>query len=461
MLKSSRKSTVLFLISLILISSLAAGCSALRGSDSPIGSLFTHIEATPTAEISDPETENIETDISETESVTSETEGEAEIKPEETEEPVPETVTIRLWIPPQFDTEQNTQGGAALSEAIASYTEAHPNVNISLRVKATAGESSMLNTLTAANHIAKDVLPSMVLLSRSDMETAVQRGLAKQIATAVLSDSSSWYGYARQSAVIDSTIYGIPVIGDSLVLTYRKAKTGTELTDWQDILTRGLPIGFAPSSSSSLFGTFLYLSMGGKLTNDQGQAFIDKQKLTDTLNFFLSGGQNGAFPPSLAQLVDQAQVWQRFSEGTMSIIVSQFSSFKHYQTPEIDAHALPLSGQNTDYPLVNTWNLILIEEDPVLQQEAINFAEFLADINENDIFSAKAGYLPVRISDHNAWKDDPQAEIAAAISENAQLLPSSQILHKIVPIINNAVSQVIKNQATPDAAAQEAVNSLN
>ncbi len=383
------------------------------------------------------------------------------IAPTETIEPTQETYTIQLWIPPQFDTEQDTPGGQALAKAIFEYTETHPNISISLRVKAASGDSSAINTITAANHVAKDTLPSLVLLSRSDMETAVQRGLAKQFNTNIFSESASWNGFARQSSVIDNTIYSIPILGDCLVLTYRPAKTGSELTAWQDILTRGLPIGFAPSQSTSLFGTFIYLMQGSKLTNDLGQAYLDQQKLTDTLNFFLTGGQNGAFPPSLAQIVDQNQIWQRFNDGTMSIIISQFSSFRHYKDTSMAVRALPLTEGVSEYPLVSTWNLVLLEEDGPLQEEAVKFAEFLADPAVNDAFSVTSGYLPVRKNEHEIWQTDEQFDLITSLGENGTIIPNNQITNKLIPVINNAVTQVIKNQLTPAAAAQEAIAAVN
>ena len=379
----------------------------------------------------------------------------------ETSEPTPEAYTIRLWVPPQFDMEQNTRAGNALTAAISEYTEQHPNINISVRIKASSGESSMLSTITAANHIAHDVLPSLALISRSDMEVAVQRGLIQPIITSAFTDSNSWYSFARQSAVIDGNIYGIPVLGDGLVLTYRTAKIGADFSDWNDILTRGLPIGFAPSSSSSQFGTFIYLSKGGKLTNDQGQPFLDQLLLTDTLGFFLSGGKNGAFPPSLAQLTDESQVCQRFNDGTFSIIVSQFSSFNHYQNDQISVYALPLQNEETGYPLINSWNLVMLEDNPKLQKEALNFAEYLSDTVVNDEFSQAAGYLPVRNAEHKEWQDDPKYEMIISMSEKGTLVPVNQISNKIIPVINNAVSQVIRNQLVPETAAQDAITALN
>ncbi len=458
MSKRSGTVPVKFILALILSAVILAACTQNGENGSPISDFIDSFRS-PAEETAVPEdadqTLPAVTDTPETDETP-----EAE-PPTETPEPTQETYTIRLWVPPQFDPEQDIPGGKALASAISAYTELHPNISVTVRIKATSGDSSMINTLTAAKHVAKDTLPSLVLLSRSNMETAVQRGLAQPIPTSIFSDSNSWYGYARQSAVIDNTIYGIPVAGDCLVLAYRPAKTGSELTDWKDILTRGLPIGFAPSSAASLFGTFIYLNQGSKLTNEQGQSYLDQQKLTDALSFFLSGGQNGAFPPSLAQLVDQSQLWQRFNDGTMSIIVSQFSSFRHYQNSDITVRDLPLNEGFTDYPLVSSWNLVMTENNTVIQEEAAKFAEFLADLLINDGFSQEAGYLPVRKTDHPAWEDDPQLKLITNVCENGTLIPNNQIANKIVPVINNAVTQVIKNQMSPELAAQDAITAMN
>ncbi len=459
MIKKIEKTSLLSFMIILSIILFASSCSFLNRQDPDENTSITTIsneeaqEATQ-APASDM-TENIPEETLSAEIVQSE----AEIV-SETAEPTSENYTIRLWVPAQFDMEQNTKSGNALSAVISEYTEAHPNVNISVRLKAASGESSMLSTITAANHIAQDVLPSLALLSRSDMEIAVQRGLIQPIITSAFSDSNSWYSFARQSAVIDGNIYGIPVLGDGLVLTYRTARIGAELTDWNDILTRGLPIGFAPSSSSSQFGTFIYLSRGGKLTNDQGQPYLDQLLLTETLDFFLSGGKNGAFPPSLTQLTDQAQVWQRFNDGTFSIIVSSFSSFSHYQNDQISVYSLPLQNEEAGYPLINSWNLVMLENNPILQKEALNFAEYLSDPAGNDTFSKAAGYLPVRNTEHKDWENDKQYDMILNMSEKGTLVPVNQISNKIMPVINTAVSQVIKNQLVPETAAQDAISAL-
>lgn len=438
-----------------------SGCTGINDGESPVNSILNSLglgKNQQPAE-SNPDNSSEPGTISITPAPITGTEAPLDASLTETPIPTPTTYNISLWVPPAFDINQDTKAGKALAGIIKDYIEEHPNVNVNVRVKAVSGDSSMVNTLTTANHIAQDVLPSLALLSRNDMETAVQRGLAQPITTDIFTDSNTWYSYARQSAVIDSTIYGIPVLGDGQALVYRPSKTGTDLGDWQDILSRGLPIGFAPSSS--MFPLFVYISMGGKLVNEQGQPYLDQQKLYDTLNFFNSGGQNGAFPPSLTQLVDQNQVWQRFNDGTISIIIPQFSTFRHYQASDMTVHKLPLSDGMMDYPLINTWNLVLVEDNLTLQPEIIRFAEYFCDIKVNDLFSAEAGFLPVRNSEHEAWIGDPQYDISQSMSEYGLLIPNNQITSKIVPIINNAVTQVIKNQMIPEDAAKEAMTSFN
>ena len=47
------------------------------------------------------------------------------------------------------------------------------------------------------------------------------------------------------------------------------------------------------------------------------------------------------------------------------------------------------------------------------------------------------------------------------MSASASLLPGSNILSKLVPILNSAISKVILTAASPEAAAREAIEALN
>ncbi len=384
--------------------------------------------------------------------------GNGQTTPESTITPGIQNITI--WIPPQFDPSQKNEAAQSLNKLFTDFMTNNPNIKITLRIKSTSGDGSALNTMTAAKNAAPDVIPTLVMLNKEDLEAAVQKGLVYPITTTLFSEAESWYSYASQASVINNTVYGIPVAGDALVLAYRPSKTGAAMTDWPDILSRGLRIAFVPSSSDALFPTFIYKSMGGKISNDQGQPWLDQTVLTDTLNFFLEGAQSGVFPPSLSQIPDQTQSWQLFTEGTVYMIVSRFSSYKHYLTTDMAAIAMPGFDKTPDYPMTDVWSLAVSSSNPQVQEIAVKIAEMMAEPVFNDIWTHEAGYLPVRVSDHKTWENDPNLEIVNEICPRASLIPNETILDAITPVLNEAVTNVIKSSAAPDAAAEAAISKI-
>ncbi len=453
-----------FLLSILLAACLFSGCTLINEKLDQLNEKIEDMSATATLSAdADSEEEKPTPTTGPTLRVTqnnSADEDEDEDDTEPTASTESATINLSIWIPPQFDPAQGTDEAKIFSEMIEEFLTENPDVRLSMRVKSTSGDSSALNTLSTAKNAAPDVIPSLVILDRNDLLSAFQKGLLYPIRTNIFADANSWYGYSKQASAIDSLVYGIPIAGDALVMVFRPSKTGAEMTTWDEILSRGLPIAFSPSSSDALFPTFIYAAMGGKLVNDQGQAWLDQSILTQTLHFFLSGGQNGAFPPSLSQVIDNSQNWQMFLEGTVSIIVSKFSTYRHNQGTDIDAIALPRFPENNSYPLMTTWNVALTTNDPATQEYAIKFAEKLADPIFNDRWTSAAGYFPVRQSDHAAWQTDEQYQTILAINPNATLIPNAQILNKITPILNAAVSKVINTVATPEQAAQEAIAEL-
>ncbi len=374
-----------------------------------------------------------------------------------------ENRTLTLWVPPQFDPSSNDEAGKILTEMLKIFMEENPNTLINIRVKSLTGEGSAINTLSAAVNAAPEVVPSLIIMNRNDLVSAVQKGLIYPISTGLFTDPASWYPFAKESSTVNNLIYGIPIAGDPLVLGYRPSKTGSEINTWDEILSRGLPIAFEPSNPYDLFGTFIYLAKGGKITNDMGQPWLDQAKLIDTLNFFLSGGQKGAFPPSLAQGTSGSNAnenWQLFLEGSLHIIVTKLTTFRHSQNADIDAIPLPLFNGSTSYPLVNTWNVVLSNSNPEIQNLAVKLAEKFADPRFNDQWTQSAGYLPVRAIGQTLWQNDSFYEKMVTICENGELIQTDQILNKITPVINEAVSSVIKTGVTPEDAAEKAIDAI-
>lgn len=367
---------------------------------------------------------------------------------------------IRIWLPPQFDPALPDPAGKTLKALLTEFTAENPEFTVDVRVKDTVGDASGINMLSLAASAAPNAIPQLIILDRNDMITAVQKGLIFPIETDLFADSDSWYSYARESAAVDNVLYGIPIAGDPTVLTYRPARTGPEMNNWEEILTRGLPIAFEPTKADDLFGTFIYLAQNGKTKDESGAPTLDQEILTGTLNFFLNGGQKGAFPPALAQENAQSQIWQQFIDGTFHIIVNKFSQYRNNSRADITAIPLPRTEENSPYPLVNTWNVVLTTKNPETMEAAIKLAESMAQPEFNDRWTQLAGYMPVRSVEHTAWETDPSYDHVKLMSRYGALIPSSTTLNKLVPILNSAVSKVILTTTSPETAAKEALDLL-
>src|SRR5665648_267862 len=133
-------------------------------------------------------------------------------------------IELELWVPPQFDPMADTPSGIMLRERIAQFEAENQDVFITVRIKASAGTSGLLDALTITSNAALDAMPSLIALSRSDLETAVSRKLVFPIDPySSIIDGEDWYKYARNLTLIDGASYGLPFVGDALMLLYRPA----------------------------------------------------------------------------------------------------------------------------------------------------------------------------------------------------------------------------------------------
>lgn len=368
---------------------------------------------------------------------------------------------ILIWLPPQFDPANQGAAGVALGELFTQFTEEHPETTLAYRIKDTSGEASGLNMLSSAASAAPGTLPAIMVLDRNDMVTAMQKGLIYPIGTDLFADDTdSWFGFARESAVVENALYGIPIAGDPLVLAYRPALTGPDMNNWEEILTRGLPIGFEPNSSIDLFGMFIYLSQGGRTKDEQGKPLLDQEILTQTLNFFLNGGQKGAFPPAIAKDSATGQSWKQFTDGTYHIAITKFSQYRHSQRADFTAMPIPRNDENSPYPLINTWNVVITTKNEELAAFGAELAEMISSPEFNDRWTHLNGYLPVRTVNLTEWEKDAKYAEIRIMSDRGTLLPGSSVLTKLIPIVNGAVSKVILTTTSPEAAASEALEAL-
>ena len=366
---------------------------------------------------------------------------------------------LRLWLPPQFDPAANTPSGTLLQARLDEFVALHPGLTLEVRIKAATGSASLLGSLVASGSAAPGALPDLVALSRSDMESAVLKGLLHPFnGLTTIMDDPDWYDFAAGLARVQEAIYGLPFAGDALILVDRPAAPGFQKLDWVSIQEKGRTVAFPAADPQAVLGLCLYLSMGGRVVDDQNQATLDMQKLIEVLKFFQQGREKGMFPYTIAQYKTDLQSWQAYRDHHSNMVITWASQY--LSDNPADSIASPLPGlDGTNFTLGDGWVWSLAGSTSSQQALAVELAEYLVESEFLGAWTASAGYLPLRPKALETWQGNRRAVLNDVLL-SARLIPSEDIILALGPLLQEAVSLVIREQRTPEAAAQAAIEAL-
>jgi len=418
--------------------------------------------------------------------------------PTSTSTPTAGPPVLQIWLPPEFDPALDTPASSLLAARLDEYLERRPGVQLQVRVKAVEGPGGLLDALTTASAAAPLALPDLVALPRSELEVAALKGLLHpfdNLSQAI--DSPDWYEYARQLARLQNSTFGLPFAGDALLLAYRPEQILTVPASLNDLHDLQSPLAFPAAGQEALFTLTQYLSAGGSVLDEQGRPNLDQEPLERVLAHYGQGATEQVFPAWLAQLAADGQAWDAFLEGRSHMVVTWTSRFLQSQPEDAQAARLPtLSGEA--FTLADGWVWAMAGANAEHQSLAVELAEFLTDSRFLAQWTAAAGYLPPRPSALEPSPDAAPAEtptprpsptvgatptpgegegaaegelaeqppapdlptILDSIALSARLVPSSDVLISLGPPLQEAVLGVLRQEISPAAAAQSAVNRL-
>jgi ABC-type glycerol-3-phosphate transport system substrate-binding protein len=364
--------------------------------------------------------------------------------PTETAPAEPEISSLRIWLPAQFNPMEESPAAELLSERLAEFEAQHPDLKIEIRIKKTEPEGDILNALSVTGAAAPGALPDLILLSRPEMEAAAVVGLLHPMdGLSTLLDDPNWYGYAQQLGHVQNTGYGLPFIGDALVLVYYP-ELG-QLVTWEDVLESEGHIVFPAGDPQALVGLSLYGSAGGEVVDAQGLPTLDQAALTRVLTLVSEGMTKEIFPPSLVNVTTEAQTLQIHRTESANKGIIWFLSYR----PSEDGAIIPLPGlDELPFSYATGWVWALAGSDPANQQLAVELAEFLVEDDFLLEWTRATGYLPTRPS--IVRQGDRSL---TAILESAHPIPSSDVLAVVGPLMQEALARVLNGEQPEDAAA--------
>lgn len=373
-------------------------------------------------------------------------------EPDATETPRPATGPriLRVWLPPQFDPNADTESANLLKQRLADFETQHPGLEIEVRIKAEEGEANILNALSVTSMAAPTALPDLVALSRPALEAAALKGLLHPIdgLSTTLQDPN-WYGYARQLGEIENIGYGLPFAGNVFALVYR-SDLG-EFTNWKEILASEGVLAFPAGDPQGLVGLSLYASAGGEIVNSQGLPTLDQAVLTRLLSLIEDGLGASMLSPSLAIVGTDAQALQLYRDRNANMVITWASNYRLSSDEKI----LALPGlDETPYSFATGWMWSLAGSDAENQALAVELAEYLIADDFIGEWTRAAGYLPTRPS-----SIDGQDPTIAALVESAKPIPSNDVLSVLGQLMQDALIRVL-NGERPEAVAGSVVDSL-
>lgn len=376
---------------------------------------------------------------------------------EPTESPIPND-NLSIWLPPQFDPYTDTESGRILLAHIEKFQDLFPQFTFDIRVKAESGPSSLLNTLLSTSSAAPGVLPSVVLISRSDLEIAAAQGIilpVESLSSAI--DASDWYPFANEMGIIHGETYGLPFAADAVGLVMHEKVFGSEYIPLIQARRRMGATAFAAGDSDSVIPFILYQSGGGVVEDKQGQPTIEFDHLMNMFGSIEENHQLGVFSSDLVDYQSDKQVWTAFTENEFMSVLTWIS----YPLSEAENYLIyPLPGLGSQpYTYVSGWVWCIVDKTNHNQELSISFVEHMVDSMFLSEWIPETGYLPVRPSS-NTGLDETLQVLQNTILYSADLRPNEIVLSYVKSDIIKAVQDLLQGLSTSEESTQRIFDRL-
>ena len=375
--------------------------------------------------------------------------------------PTPGPVRLVMWLPPQFAPQPDTESGRILQQRLDEFSQQNPDVIVEVRIKTEDGPGGLVDGLTTASASAPLVLPDLVALPFESLQAVAIKGLLNPYdeLTDVMTDGD-WYSYAQELSRLDNRVYGLPFAGDMQILVHRPDMESTPPMAWGNALVSPGVYGFTASDPGAVFTLSQYLANGGAIQDEDGNAYIDQEKLTQVLTFYQQAEEVQLMPDWLTQYQTDEQLWDAYEENRMDMVVTWSSRYLDKGYPENEMSPI-LTPDGRSFTLSNGWVWALTSINPDHHELSSELGVFLTETNFLSDWTEASGYLPPRPSAMRTWSNFALKTQFDRISASAQLIPTIDILAHISPELQQATISILRGQSSPDEAAAGAAENIS
>lgn len=365
---------------------------------------------------------------------------------------------IIAWVQPEFDPEDDSPSARLLKDHIQAFVKENPGVKVQFRLKSAQGVNSILNALTVTAAAAPDALPTIVLLSRHDMESAAASGLIRPIDFyAPAFENNDWYPFSNKMGKYHGEIFGLPFAADVMVLALKNEKIPAEYIPLDPPPRQFGSIGFPAGNTQPLVPYLWYQSAGGRLADEHGQPQLDQEAVSALFSAIAANQRSGNFSSKLNGYQTQTMVWDAFLEGDLDSAVTWVSRIRS-APGQYSFTYIPAIG-DAPYTYADGWVWCLVQKGTTDIDLNIAFMQHLVSPDFLQTWTAESPLLPVRPSSISFSGDDQLLIDQLLLS--ADLIPPDDVRRYSGAVLAEEIGALILGENSVEKGVQNVFDQLN
>lgn len=352
--------------------------------------------------------------------------------------------TMTIWIADDFSPNHQVEALQLINSRVEVFRKKYPENPVEIRLM-----HDLLNRLSLTSRAAPSALPNLILVDQQTLEIAALKGLLQPIPMdGTLFDESKWLPEIIQTGKIQDTQFGLPVVGDSLIL-FRK-DTNQIIPDLDTLISSGDRVSVDLADQDSSLALSIYLSLGGSVEDGNGRPMLDEAPLRSTLDWFRKGRESGSI--SREQNIDPGKdlIWSRFANGNLKWWIGWYSDVPSSAVSNSKESKLPAIQGEKIMSISDGWYWAFPNPDPDQKKLSDELVEIYTQSEFLNEIAALSGWLPV-------IPDQVQENL---ILSSTQMKPDGLILVTIAQILQDSVLRVLMGES-PELVAQQAVELIN
>ena len=378
-----------------------------------------------------------------------------------------DTVTIKIWWP---DTLIPLDAREVLDAEFENF-EAVADVPLEVRRRVYL-EGDFARQLSLTEQVAPNALPDLVLMRRADLVDAARAGVIVPIENWLPVSLRDMPDNQRAFGTVDGDLYGLTYLLEFQHSLYPLEMIPTYPASFDEVLAQQTQLLFPaiPLEGRVISNYFLlqYVAAGGAFFTDNGTPSIDQEVALEILNFYAEARDAGLLDVCLIEgencllAYDTPRDYWTTINDTEPIIavIDSHLYLQRRDTRFVDFVVQPmitLNGNPTT--LMDGWVWVLVTTDPVRQQEARKFIEWMTISDNMATIATALDMIPSQPTALRVMEDENYMELAEELMENA-LFISEEERRGVAALALQTAFEAVLEGATPDEALDLALESM-